>query len=37
MQEFFDVLDEKGNYTNKTEDRDICHKDGLYHKAVLYL
>lgn len=34
MQEFFDVLDEKGNYTNKVEDRAICHKDGLYHKAV---
>lgn len=34
MAEFFDVLDEKGNYTNKTEERYICHRDGLYHKAV---
>lgn len=34
MEEKFDVLDEKGNYTGKIESRKICHQSGLYHKAV---
>lgn len=34
MQEFFDVLDEKGQYTGKVESREKCHKEGLWHKAV---
>lgn len=34
MEEYFDVLNEKGEYTNVIETRDKCHKDGLYHKAV---
>ena len=33
--EFFDVLNEFGEYTNKVESRDICHKEGLWHKAVV--
>lgn len=35
MEEFFDVLNEKGNFTGKTESREKCHKDGLWHKAVV--
>lgn len=34
MEEFFDVLNEKGEYTGKVETREKCHKEGLYHKAV---
>ena len=34
MEEFFDVLTEKGDYTGKVETREKCHKEGLYHKAV---
>ena len=34
MEELFDVLDEKGNYTEKVETREKCHKEGLWHKAV---
>lgn len=35
MEEFFDVLDEKGIYTGKVETREKCHKEGLWHKAVV--
>ena len=35
MEEYFDILDEKGNYTGKIETRKKCHKEGLYHKAVV--
>lgn len=35
MEEFFDVLNEKGMYTGKVETREKCHKEGLYHKAVV--
>lgn len=35
MEEYFDVLNEKGEYTGKTETRDKCHKEGLWHKAVV--
>ena len=34
MEELFDVLNEKGEYTNRIETREKCHKDGLWHKAV---
>ena len=35
MEELFDVLNEKGNYTGKVETREKCHKEGLWHKAVV--
>lgn len=35
MEEYFDVLDENGNYTEKVETREKCHKEGLRHKAVV--
>lgn len=35
MQEYFDVLNEKGKYTGKIETRAKCHKEGLWHKAVV--
>ena len=34
MEEYFDVLDENGEFTNRVESREKCHKDGLWHKAV---
>ncbi len=34
MQEFFDVLNEKGQYINQIETRETCHTKGLWHKAV---
>ena len=34
MEEYFDVLNERGEYTGKVESRDKCHKEGLWHKAV---
>lgn len=35
MNEFFDVLNENGEYINKVANRDECHKKGLWHKAVV--
>ena len=35
MNEYFDVLDEKGEFTNLVETREKCHKEGLWHKAVV--
>lgn len=35
MNEFFDVLNENGEYTNNIASRDECHKKGLWHKAVV--
>lgn len=35
MEELFDVLDEKGQFTGRIESRDKCHKEGLWHKAVV--
>ncbi len=35
MKEKFDVLNEYGEFTGIVEDRDICHKKGLYHRAVV--
>lgn len=32
--ELLDVLDESGNITNKKEDKDIIHKEGLWHIEV---
>lgn len=34
MEEKFDVLNERGEYTDKIETRENCHKKGLWHKAV---
>ena len=33
--EEYDVLNEKGEYIGKTETREKCHKEGLWHKAVV--
>lgn len=33
--EKLDVLNENGEYTNKTASREVCHKEGLWHKAVV--
>lgn len=35
MNEFFDVLNANGEYTNEVASRDECHRKGLYHKAVV--
>lgn len=35
MEEYFDVLNEKGQYTGITETRGKCHKEGLWHKAAV--
>ena len=35
MEEYFDVLSEKGEYTGKIESRKDCHKLGLWHRAVV--
>lgn len=35
MEEYFDVLNEKGEYTGKIESREKCHRKGLWHKAVV--
>ena len=35
MSEYFDVLNEFGDYTSKVETREECHKKGLWHKAVV--
>ena len=34
MEEYFDVLNERGEYSEKAETREKCHKEGLWHKAV---
>ena len=35
MEEYFDVLSEKGEYTGEIESRKDCHKLGLWHRAVV--
>lgn len=35
MNEFFDVLNEDGEYINKIASRDECHKEGLWHRATV--
>lgn len=37
MNEYLDVLTEKGDYTNDKELREVCHEKGLWHKAVALL
>lgn len=32
--EYFDVLNEYGEYTGKVETREKCHSNGLWHRAV---
>lgn len=32
--EYFDVLNENGEFTGKIETREECHKKGLWHRAV---
>ena len=34
MNEFFDVLNEFGEFTGKTATREECHEKGLWHRAV---
>ena len=34
MEELFDVLNEKGEYTGKVETREKCHEQGLWHRAI---
>lgn len=34
MEEYFEVLNAKGEYTGKVETRQKCHQKGLWHKAV---
>lgn len=31
--EYFDVLNENGEFTGRVESRDVCHKEGLWHRA----
>lgn len=35
MEELFDVLNENGEFAGKIESREKCHKEGLWHKAVV--
>lgn len=35
MEDLLDVLNERGGYTGKVETREKCHKEGLWHKAVV--
>ena len=35
MTELFDVLNENGEFINQIETREECHKNGLWHKAVV--
>lgn len=35
MTEYFDVLKESGEYSNKIASREECHKKGLWHKAAV--
>lgn len=35
MNEYFDVLNRNGEYTNEVASRDECHRKGIYHKAVV--
>lgn len=34
MEEFFDILNENGEYLNEVQTRHKCHKEGLWHKAI---
>ena len=32
--EYFDVLNEQGEFTGEIESRDVCHEKGLWHRAI---
>ncbi len=32
--EYFDVLNELGEFTGRVESREVCHKEGLWHRAI---
>lgn len=32
--EYFDVLNENGEFTGKVETREVCHEKGLWHRAI---
>ena len=32
--EYFDILNEFGEFTGKVMDRDTCHKEGFWHRAI---
>ena len=32
--EYFDILNEFGEFTGKVADRDTCHKEGFWHRAI---
>lgn len=32
--EYFDVLNELGEFTGRVESREVCHNEGLWHRAV---
>lgn len=34
MKEKFDILNEWGEFTGKTATREVCHKEGFWHRAV---
>ena len=34
MEEKFDILNERGEFTGKVATREECHRDGLWHRAV---
>ena len=35
MNEYFDILNENGEFTNEIASREECHTKGLWHKAVV--
>jgi len=35
MEELFDELNEDGEFTGRTVGRDVAHKDGIWHRAVV--
>lgn len=35
MKEYFDVLNENGEFINEVASREECHTKGLWHKAVV--
>lgn len=32
--EYFDVLNEHGEFTGRVENREVCHEQGLWHRAI---
>jgi len=35
MKEYFDILNENGEFINEVASREDCHKKGLWHKATV--